>query len=145
MTNILTLSWSSTDTSLIPPLSVNTEQTLTPAGPQCLTLRKVYTFDIRVWRSPLGDEIYKLWGETVGRQLWRRLVHHLFKLLERGAPWFVGEFQNGQLNLGDRERLIEQGWYTLELKFKKACAMFANARWVILTIITIVFGNMDYQ
>lgn len=50
-------------------------------------------------RSPLGGEVYKLGGETVSGQLWRRLVHHLFELLERGAPRVVGEFQNGQLDL----------------------------------------------
>lgn len=60
----------------------------------------------RAWGSPLGDEVYKVWGESVGGQLWRRLVHYLFELLERGAPGLVGEFQNGQLNLrvGKREK-----------------------------------------
>lgn len=58
--------------------------------------------------SPLGDEVYKLGGETVGGQLRRRLVHHLLELLERGSPRVVGEFQNGQLDLEDREDLTRR-------------------------------------
>lgn len=50
-------------------------------------------------RSPLGDEVYKLGGETVGRQLRGLLVHHLLELLERSPPRVVGELQNGQLDL----------------------------------------------
>lgn len=72
---------------------MQTEPTLTPAGPPGHFYSEVneehhnvYTFVIGARDSPLGDEVYKLWGETVGGQLWRRLVHHLFELLERGAP-----------------------------------------------------------
>lgn len=93
----------------MPPLSVNKDQTLTPAGPffyRTGNVEESLHICHWMWDSPLGDEVYKLWGETVGRQLWRRLVHHLLELLERGAPWLVGEFQNGQLDLGHRERLM---------------------------------------
>lgn len=50
--------------------------------------------------SPLRREVHKLLGEVVGRQLGRRLLHHLLELLEGGAPGLVGEAENGQLDLG---------------------------------------------
>lgn len=53
--------------------------------------------------SPFGDEVYKLWRESVGGQLRGWLVHYLLELLERRAPRLVGELQNGQLDLGDKD------------------------------------------
>lgn len=76
------------------------------------------------WNSPLRDEIYKLWGETVSRQLWRRFIHHLFELLEGSSPWVVGKFQNGQFNLGRKERRIQQILYSLQLNFMITCYWF---------------------
>lgn len=108
-----------------PPLSVNKRQTLTPAGSQCLLpvcFFKAKGNDCHLrWNSPLRDEIYKLWGETVSRQLWRRFIHHLFELLEGSSPWVVGKFQNGQFNLGRKERRIQQILYSLQLNFMITC------------------------
>lgn len=111
-----------------PPLSVNKWQTLTPAGTQCLLpvfFFKAQGNDCHLrWNSPLRDEIYKLWGETVSRQLWRRFIHHLFELLEGSSPWVVGKFQNGQFNLGRKERRIQQILYSLQLNFMITCCMY---------------------
>lgn len=108
-----------------PPLSLNKRQTLTPAGSQCLLpvfFFKAQGNDCHLrWNSPLRDEIYKLWGETVGRQLWRRFIHHLFELLEGSSPWLVGKFQNGQFNLGRKG------------EFNKYCTHYSSTSWLHVT------------
>lgn len=113
-------------------------KTLTPAGLRVPSLQRKVDEEQNACRedtgrikcSPLGDEVYKLDGKAVSRQLWRRLIHHLFELLEGGPPWLVGELQNGQLDLRGRG----QGSYTLHPNvafslFKPACCIlrFGNS------------------